>query len=166
MFSWTSLGPPHTHWIAPLISAAVIGVANYAIYKSSIDYMIAAYGVYAASATGGNDLARDFLAGIAALYAHPFYENIGGEDRKLVYPSTILACLAVLVIIPVYVFYWRGDRLRLRSPFAQELEQQRRKRLEKSGRRSTVGRQGGLGEKGSRAAEEGGVVEEKRVEEV
>jgi hypothetical protein len=36
-----------------------------------IDYMIAAYGPYAASATGGNDLARDFLAGIAALYAHP-----------------------------------------------------------------------------------------------
>jgi hypothetical protein len=33
--------------------------------------MIAAYGPYAASATGGNDLARDFLAGIAALYAHP-----------------------------------------------------------------------------------------------
>ena len=33
--------------------------------------MIAAYGPYAASATGGNDLARDFLAGIAAIYAHP-----------------------------------------------------------------------------------------------
>lgn len=33
--------------------------------------MIAAYGPYAASATGGNDLARDFLAGIAALYSTP-----------------------------------------------------------------------------------------------
>lgn len=165
MFSWTSLGPPQTHWIAPLISAAVIGIANYAIYKSSIDYMIAAYGVYAASATGGNDLARDFLAGIAALYAHAFYENVGGEDRKLVYPSTILACLAVLVIIPVYVFYWKGEKIRLRSRFAQELEQQRRARLEKSGRRSTIGRQGCLGEKGS-ASEGGGGAVEKRVEEV
>jgi hypothetical protein len=70
-FSWTSLGPPQVHWIAPLIFTAIIGVANYSVYKSSIDYMIAAYGPYAASATGGNDLARDFLAGIAALYAHP-----------------------------------------------------------------------------------------------
>jgi hypothetical protein len=70
-FSWTSLGPPQVHWIAPLIFTAIIGIANYAVYKSSIDYMIAAYGPYAASATGGNDLARDFLAGIAALYAHP-----------------------------------------------------------------------------------------------
>lgn len=161
MFSWTSLGPPQTHWIAPLISAAVIGIANYAVYKSSIDYMIAAYGVYAASATGGNDLARDFLAGIAALYAHPFYENIGGEDRKLVYPSTILACLGVLVIIPVYVFYWKGEWFRMRSKFAQELETGRRARLEKSGRRSTIGRQGGLGPNGSVA---GG--SEKRTEEV
>jgi hypothetical protein len=33
--------------------------------------MIAAYGPYAASATGGNDLARDFLAGVAALYSTP-----------------------------------------------------------------------------------------------
>jgi hypothetical protein len=33
--------------------------------------MTAAYGPYAASATGGNDLARDFLAGIAALYSTP-----------------------------------------------------------------------------------------------
>jgi hypothetical protein len=129
--------------------------------------MIAAYGVYAASATGGNDLARDFLAGIAALYAHPFYENIGGEDRKLVYPSTILACLGALVIIPVYYFYWRGDKLRMKSRFAQELEMQRRKRLEKSGRRSTVGRQGGVGEKG-RAGSEGVMADggAKRVEEV
>lgn len=59
------------HWIAPLIFTTVVGIANYSIYKSSIDYMIAAYGPYAASATGGNDLARDFLAGIAALYSHP-----------------------------------------------------------------------------------------------
>lgn len=71
-FAWTSLGPEYNvHWIAPLIFTAIVGVANYSVYKSSIDYMIAAYGVYAASATGGNDLARDFLAGIAALYAHP-----------------------------------------------------------------------------------------------
>lgn len=33
--------------------------------------MVATYGVYAASATGGNALARDFIAGISALYAAP-----------------------------------------------------------------------------------------------
>jgi hypothetical protein len=44
---------------------------KYSIYQSSIDYTVAAYGPYAASATGGNDFARDFLSGIAALYSTP-----------------------------------------------------------------------------------------------
>lgn len=153
------------HWIAPLIFTAIIGIANYAVYKSSIDYMIAAYGPYAASATGGNDFARDFLAGIAALYSHPcecnsvsvsedfslsghgiVYENVGGEDRHLVYPSTILACLAVAVVIPIYVFYWKGPQIRLKSKFAQELEKARQARMRK--KRSTVDEKGG--QRGSR----------------
>ena len=27
-FAWTSLGPPHVHWIAPMIFAALIAIAN------------------------------------------------------------------------------------------------------------------------------------------
>lgn len=38
---------------------------------ATIDYMVAAYGPYSASATGGNGFARDFLAGIAAMYSTP-----------------------------------------------------------------------------------------------
>lgn len=38
-FAWTSLGPPHIPWIAPLIFATLIGVANYAIY-SKIDFTL------------------------------------------------------------------------------------------------------------------------------
>lgn len=49
----------------------IYSVIKYAIYMATIDYMIAAYGPYAASATGGNGFARDFLAGIAAMYSLP-----------------------------------------------------------------------------------------------
>ena len=121
--------------------------------------MIASYGPYAASATGGNDLARDFLAGIAALYAHPFYANVGPEKWHLVYPSTILACLAVVVIIPIYIFYSKGPAIRKRSKFAQELEKGRRARMEK--RRSSTGGSPG-GEKGGVSSSDAG--EEERVE--
>lgn len=38
---------------------------------ATIDYMIASYGPYSASATGGNGFARDFLAGVAAMYSVP-----------------------------------------------------------------------------------------------
>lgn len=126
-FAWTSLGPPNVHWIAPLIFAAMIGMANYAIYMATIDYMIASYGPYSASATGGNGFARDVLAGVAAMYATPFYENIPGRYH-LQWPSTILGFFAIIVTIPIYIFYWKGPAIRSRSKFAQVLASDRKAR--------------------------------------
>lgn len=54
-----------------MIFSTLIAIANYAIYMSTIDYMIAAYGPYSASATGGNGFARDFLAGISVRFPSP-----------------------------------------------------------------------------------------------
>lgn len=110
-----------------MIFSGMVGIANYAIYMSTIDYMIAAYGPYAASATGGNGLARDFLAGIAALYSAPFYKNVGGVGYRyhLEWPTTILAIVAFFVTIPIYVFYWKGQWFRERSKFAQTLKGER-----------------------------------------
>lgn len=51
----------------------------YAVMLSLQILMVVLPVVYAASATGGNDFARDFLSGIAALYSVPMYENIGGR---------------------------------------------------------------------------------------
>nr|XP_031857791.1 uncharacterized protein CI109_006813 [Kwoniella shandongensis]KAA5524863.1 hypothetical protein CI109_006813 [Kwoniella shandongensis] len=129
-FAWTSLGPPHTHWIAPMIFSVLVGIANFAIYMSTIDYMIAAYGPYAASATGGNGLARDFLAGVAAMYSTPFYNNIGGSSYRLhlEWPSTILAIIAAFVTVPIYIFYYYGAWFRERSKFAQTIAGERKDR--------------------------------------
>ena len=73
-FAWTSTGPP-LPWIVSMIFSAMVGIANYAIYMATIDYMITAYGPYSASATGGNGFARDFLAGVLTLPAMPFFES-------------------------------------------------------------------------------------------
>lgn len=83
--------------------------------------MIGAYGPYAASATGGNGWARDFLAGVLTIPATPFYLNIGPRDRNLQYAGTILACISALLVTAVYVVYLKGPWLRQRSPFAQDL---------------------------------------------
>jgi MFS family permease len=119
IFAWTSTGPP-IHWMGSLVGSAIIGIANYAIYMATIDYMICAYGPYSASATGGNGWARDFLAGVLTLPATPFFQNIGG-DLHLAYASTILFCISLLLVVSVYVIYWKGPELRARSPFAQQL---------------------------------------------
>ncbi|KAI4149530.1 MAG: hypothetical protein L6R39_002480 [Caloplaca ligustica] len=141
-FAWTSLGPSRdVHWIAPMIFSVLIAIANYNIYMATIDYMVAAYGPYSASATGGNALARDFLAGIAALYSTPFYEKIPGPDT-LEYPSTILACLAFVVTVPIYIFYWKGPIIREKSKFAQTLASDKKgtgaKGMDSEGEKSDV----------------------------
>lgn len=145
-FAWTSLGPARgVPWIAPMIFSCLVGVANYAIYQSSIDYTVAAYGVYAASATGGNDFARNFLSGIAALYSSPMYSNIG-ERYSLEWASTILAVIALLVTVPVFYFYKNGERLRRKSKFAARIERERLKAKKNRSRQ--------VGEKGTRIPRE------------
>ena len=125
-FAWTTMGPAYNPWIAPLIFACLIAMANYGIYMATIDYMVAAYGVYSASATGGNGFARDLLAGIATMYSIPMYENIG-DRLHLQWASTLLGCIAVLVMIPIYICYWKGPAIRASSKFAQTLEADRQK---------------------------------------
>ncbi|GAM87881.1 hypothetical protein ANO11243_059090 [Dothideomycetidae sp. 11243] len=133
-FAWTSFGPQKgIPWIAPLLFSSLVGIANYAIYMATIDYMVAAYGPYAASATGGNGFARDFLAGIAAMYSTPFYEHF--KSDTLEWPSTILAFVAVAVTIPIYIFYWKGPQIRERSKFAQTLAGER---TDRAGRRASM----------------------------
>ena len=123
----------NVHWIGSMIFSTLVGIANYGIYLSTVDYMVAAYGPYSASATGGNAFARDLLAGISAMYATPMYSNIGNKWH-VEYASTVLACLSCLVVIPIYVFYWKGPQVRERSKFAQSLAAIRK---ENKGRRAS-----------------------------
>jgi len=98
-------------------------------------FLVAAYGPYAASATGGNGFARDFLAGIAAMYSTPFFGYFPAP-YTLEYPTTILAVLAFIVTIPIFVFYYKGAWFRDRSPFAQDLGTKREGR-KKAGKEIT-----------------------------
>lgn len=110
---------------------------------ATVDYMVRAYGEYSASATGGNALARDVLAGFAALYSAPrkfdrrfplifpalltkvVYQKLGQGKMRLFWPSLILTILATLVTMPVYIIYTFGPAIRARSPFAQTIAEQR-----------------------------------------
>ena len=103
-----------------MIFSTIIGIANFSIYMATVDYMIASYGPYSASATGGNGMSRDFLAGVAAMYSTPFYKVFPGRFT-LAWPSTILAIIGLCVAIPVYIFYWYGPTIRAKSKFAQTL---------------------------------------------
>lgn len=86
------------------------------------------------------------------------YENIGSKYR-LELPSTILACLSIVVIIPIYVFYFKGEWFRNRSKFAQQLNLGRKGDVDR--RRSTAvalrnaSMMGGGGEKEKQQQQQG-----------
>nr|POE51742.1 efflux pump atb [Quercus suber] len=145
-FAWTIQGPP-IHWIGSMIFAAIVGIANYAIYMATIDYMICAYGPYSASATGGNGWSRDFLAGVLTIPATPFFQNIG-RPNNLEYACTILFCIAFVLVIAVYVIYWKGPELRKRSPFAcalaKEKEEGRSTSIASANRRGSAASRPGM----------------------
>jgi hypothetical protein len=126
------------HWVVSMVFSMLIGIANYAIYGATIDYMVESYGAYSASATGGNGFARDFLAGIAAVYSVPLYSNIG--KRPLVNASVLLGALAIVFTVPIYVFYWYGPKIRAKSKFAQQLaaDRVRKEEGEKTGETTTT----------------------------
>ncbi|PSN68893.1 MFS general substrate transporter [Corynespora cassiicola Philippines] len=112
-------GPP-APWISPLLFSILIGMANYAIYYATVDYMVAAYGEYSASATGGNGFARDFLAGMCALYTGPMYKRLGTSNSTF-----LLFGISVVVCVPVWIFWRFGEQIRKKSRFAQELAAER-----------------------------------------
>jgi MFS family permease len=113
---------PGSHWAAVCAFSILIGAANYAIYYATVDYMVATYGEYSASATGGNGFARDFLAGICALYTGPMYHRLGIRNSSL-----LLFGLSLALCIPVFVFYYNGPAIRKKSKFAMQLAEKKEK---------------------------------------
>lgn len=122
--AFVASGPP-LHWSGILVFSVLIGMANFGIYYATIDYMVASYGEYSASATGGNGFARDFLAGMCAIYTGKMYKRLGIRNSQLV-----LFGLAALFCLPVWVFYYYGLEIRKRSRFAEELAEKKEKKLE------------------------------------
>ncbi|KAI0110412.1 major facilitator superfamily domain-containing protein [Nemania sp. FL0031] len=120
IFGWT--GQPRFHWGWSMVGTTMIGIANYSIYMSTIDYMISTYRQYSASATGGNGLARDLLAGIFTVPAIPFYTKIGAKyGMNLQWASSILAAAAFITCIGAFFIRFNGETLRKKSKMAQEV---------------------------------------------
>lgn len=102
----------HFAWVGTMIGVFFIGIANYTIYASTIDYMVAAYGFYAASATGGNGFARDFLAGALTPAAGPWVQAMGPQQMCGMLAAISALFCAVCIGVRVY-----GQRLRRQSKY-------------------------------------------------
>jgi hypothetical protein len=83
------------------------------------------------------------------------YSNLGSHSVE--WASTLLAFLACLVTIPIYVFYVKGPQIRAASKFAQTLAHER---IEHKKHKSFDGRVVSVGEKAQAGHLEDGLANE------
>ncbi|WVW83504.1 hypothetical protein I302_105525 [Kwoniella bestiolae CBS 10118] len=108
--AWTS-GPQFNVWV-PLISGVVFGIGLLAIFQGSTQYLIDAYGPYAASALAGSTLIRYAVAGLVALAFPKAYETLGDQW------ATSLFAFMGLALTPVpFIFYICGRHVRAKCTY-------------------------------------------------
>ncbi|MBE3109275.1 MAG: MFS transporter [Acidobacteria bacterium] len=111
-FGWTGFSPD-VHWIVPTASGVLTGFGLLCIFLQSINYLVDAYLMFAASAIAANTFLRSLAGAAFPLFAQQMFKGLGVN-----WAATLLGCVAIVLIpIPV-LFYFYGARLRAKSQFA------------------------------------------------
>ncbi|KAE8155095.1 major facilitator superfamily domain-containing protein [Aspergillus avenaceus] len=115
-FGWTGF-TSSIHWIVPTLSGLFTGFGLLIIFIQLFNYLIDTYLMFAASAIAANTFCRSLVASSFPLFSRQMFNNMGIQ-----WASTLLGCVAaVLVPIPV-IFYFYGKNLRAKSKFAPMYE--------------------------------------------
>ncbi|CAN9147847.1 unnamed protein product [Alternaria alternata] len=128
-FGWTGY-TGQIHWIVPVLSGLLTGFGIFSIFLSLLNYIVDAYLMFAASAIAANTFMRSIFGGVFPLFATFMFKGMGIQ-----WASTLLGCVAaVLVPMPV-VFYLYGKKIRGRSTFAPapDIAQDKRRDEESKG---------------------------------
>ncbi|CZR53057.1 probable fluconazole resistance protein [Phialocephala subalpina] len=111
-FGWSGY-KESIHWIVPTLSGLFTGFGLLAIFLQSLNYLVDAYLMFAASAIAGNTFLRS-LAGAG----FPMFSQYMFASLHVNWAGTLLGLVAfALVPIPV-AFYFYGARIRRKSAFA------------------------------------------------
>ncbi|KAI1493067.1 major facilitator superfamily transporter [Biscogniauxia mediterranea] len=113
-FGWSGYRAD-VHWIVPAASGIMTGFGLMAIFLQSLNYLVDAYLMFAASAIAGNTFLRSLCGAGFPLFATYMFNGLGIQ-----WAATLLGCVAgVLVPIPV-IFYLYGHKIRQKSRFAPQ----------------------------------------------
>ncbi|KAL0255068.1 hypothetical protein SLS55_009596 [Diplodia seriata] len=112
-FAWTSF--PSVHWAVPVVASAFFGAGIYVIILAILNYVVDSYQTYSASALAGVILVRNLVGAGFPLFGKQMYERLGWE-----WASSLLAFLSIPLCAIPFVFFYKGEAIRLRSPWARE----------------------------------------------
>lgn len=111
-FGWTGY-TGNIHWIVPILSGLFTGFGLFSIFLSLLNYIVDAYLMFAASAIAANTFMRSMFGGVFPLFATFMFDGMGIQ-----WASTMLGCVALVLVPMPAVFYMFGKRLRAKSKFA------------------------------------------------
>jgi multidrug resistance protein len=112
-FGWTSYSS--VHWIVPIIASSFFGAGLYIVILSILNYLVDSYQTYSASALAGVILVRNVVGAGFPLFATQMFERLGDE-----WASSLLGFIAILLVPIPFVFFYKGEGIRLKSPWARE----------------------------------------------
>ncbi|KAL8859538.1 MAG: hypothetical protein Q9178_003937 [Gyalolechia marmorata] len=102
-----------THWIVPALSGILTGFGLLAIFLQSLNYLVDAYLMFAASAIAANTFLRSICGAVFPLFASYMFQGLGVQ-----WAGSLLGFVA-LILVPIPVIFWKyGARIRARSAFA------------------------------------------------
>ncbi|KAJ5787307.1 Major facilitator superfamily domain general substrate transporter [Penicillium paradoxum] len=107
------LPPGNVHWIVPTLSGLFTGFGLLVIFIQLFNYLIDTYLVFAASAIAANTFCRSMIAASFPLFSRQMFQSMGIQ-----WASTLLGCVAALLVPIPIGFYFFGKRLRMKSKFA------------------------------------------------
>ncbi|KAM0262066.1 hypothetical protein ACHAPA_009429 [Fusarium lateritium] len=105
IYGWTA--EYETHWIAPIIGTAIIGVGNLLIFMSLQMYLIDSFTIYAASALAANAVMRSIAGAVLPLAGLPMYNKLG-----MGWGNSLLGFIAAALIPAPWLFIKYGEHLR------------------------------------------------------
>jgi DHA1 family multidrug resistance protein-like MFS transporter len=115
-FCWSGNYPDKVHWMVPTVSGLFTGFGLITIFNPSMNYIIDAYLVFAASAMAANSVLRSTFGAVFPLFATFMFKNMGTNWAGL-----LLGLFAVVLIACPLAFAKWGKQLRQKSKYAFDL---------------------------------------------
>lgn len=107
---------PNVHWIVPTLSGLCSGFGLMSIFLQSLNYLVDAYLMFAASAIAGNTFMRSLAGAGFPLFARQMFQGMGIQ-----WAATLLGCVAVVLAPIPFILYKYGDKIRAKSAYAPRL---------------------------------------------
>lgn len=112
-FAWTN--GPELPWAASMAAGIPFGFGMVLVFLAIMNYLIDAYTIFAASVLAANSVMRSCFGAAFPLFTRQMYSALG-----IHWASSLPAFLALACVPFPFLFYYYGEKVRLKSKYAAE----------------------------------------------